>query len=167
MKYLVAILLMALAMTTLATCPSAKLSDTELKQVENLNASTIREVWDLMAGDPKASTRVLINTLKVSEETTSVTVDNNIWRLRAIHALTGIRFKGVTKAELDKEQRHFLQLADGKINFYGTWMSRDMTWVAPRDAQQDIINQWQAWLSSSAKTHSYLCTSSLIDYYFF
>lgn len=56
---------------------------------------------------------------------------------------TGVRFRGETKEKLDSQSSNSLNYnADSGsdfVNIYGTWMSRDKTWIAPKDTQQEII----------------------------
>lgn len=90
-----------------------------------------------------------------------------VWHLRALRSLTGLNFRGSTKALLDEDEEHWLRVApDGSVEFFGTWMSRDRVWVAPEDAQTEIIRQWKQWFATKGKSHPYVSDRNVDNWYF-
>jgi hypothetical protein len=90
-----------------------------------------------------------------------------VWYLRALRSLTGLNFRGATKELLDEEEEHWLRVgADGSVEFFGTWMSRDRVWVAPEDAQNEIIRQWRQWFASQGNSHRYESNRRVESWYF-
>jgi hypothetical protein len=53
------------------------------------------------------------------------------------------------------------------VRFFGTWMSRDLTWVAPQDAQIRIIDKWRRWLSEHGSTFKYVKRDDAVDDWYF
>ena len=45
-------------------------------------------------------------------------------------------------------------------------MSRDSTWVAPKDAQVAIIKQWKDWFSQHGHSYKYVNDKNFDDWYF-
>src|SRR2546425_954674 len=65
-----------------------------------------------------------------------------VWYLRALRSLTGLNFRGTTNELLTEDEEHWLRPGrDRSVEFFGTWMSRDHVWVAPEDAQTEIIDR--------------------------
>jgi hypothetical protein len=56
--------------------------------------------------------------------------------------------------------------ADGSVEFFGTWMSRDRVWVAPEDAQNEIIRQWKQWFARHGNSHRYESNRRVESWYF-
>ncbi|SRR5579885_3338643 len=77
--------------------------------------------------------------------------------LRALRYLTGQTFSAKTKSHLSEDERQFLDFdkemhddnPSHKIHFFSVWMSRNADFVAPLDAQQEIIKQWRSWLEKN------------------
>lgn len=166
MKFSLLCLLFFSSFVAHGICPNESIDDDNLALVKNLNHNTISSVWDVMFHSPQQSAEVLVESLDVVEPIASIDVDINVWRLRALYALSGVRFRGRTSEDLDSKQRAFLLHDDGSVNYFGTWMSRDKTWIAPQDAQKEIITKWQVWVKSEAKAHRFICTDVITDYYF-
>ena len=78
-----------------------------------------------------------------------------VWNIRALRSLTGLDFTPLRKQE---EEAHFLghDANTDTVHFFGTWMSRDRVWVAPRDAQTAIIRKWREWLTQHGKDFEYV-----------
>lgn len=87
--------------------------------------------------------------------------------VRALRSLTGLDFMATTTAELSSDEAHFLDLnAQHQIRLFGIWMSRDSTWVAPKDAQIAIIKQWKDWFSQHGHSHKYVKDTNFDNWYF-
>lgn len=39
--------------------------------------------------------------------------------------------------------------------FFGVWMSRDVIYVAPKDALEGIIERWRTWLQAGGARYPY------------
>lgn len=89
-----------------------------------------------------------------------------VWCLRALRYLTkGVDFRAKTayhfrSGPVETRRKWFVggdgYLKDGTVSFFGTWMSRDSTYIAPRDAQIKIIRRWKAWYRRHGKTFHYV-----------
>src|SRR4029077_5342611 len=90
-----------------------------------------------------------------------------VWIVRALRSLTGLDFKAKTRAALSSDESHFLDLdTHHRVRFFGTWMSRDSTWVAPEDAQLSIIKQWREWFAQHGHNYKYPNNKDFDDWYF-
>jgi hypothetical protein len=95
-----------------------------------------------------------------------------LWFLRALRYLTGGKnFCGTTAhfGELNADQSQFLTIRCGpapEVSFFGTWMSRDIVFFAPIDAQEQIIRQWINWYRKEGISYPYTPAKSIDDWYF-
>ena len=70
--------------------------------------------------------------------------------------------------ELDQDQRQFLTVRCGpgsEVSFFGVWMSRDLIYVAPKDAQEALIQEWIKWYKTEGIYHEYSPARD-VDWYF-
>jgi hypothetical protein len=89
-----------------------------------------------------------------------------IWCLHALRYFTGgLEFRAPThhhfgKSELEENRKWFVGgerfQKDGTVRFFGVWMSRDSLYIAPRDAQQVIIEEWRTWYRTEGRTFAYV-----------
>jgi hypothetical protein len=90
-----------------------------------------------------------------------------VWCIRALRSLTALDFRGVTRMKLNDDERQFLVLGkDKRVRFFGTWMSRDLVWVAPEDAQRQIISRWKDWFKKNGAGYSYKNDEHVDNWYF-
>jgi hypothetical protein len=105
-----------------------------------------------------------------------------IWALCAVRYLTdGHDFRAPTAenpAKWDELRRGWLlrdeagvpmknwKPADG-VRFFGTWMSRDSVFIAPRDAQERIIAKWRVWYRSTGSRRFRFKTCDSVDRWYF
>ena len=91
-----------------------------------------------------------------------------VWSIRALRSLTGLDFRGTTKADLAEDESHFLDHdpKTDEVRFFGTWMSRDRCWVAPVDAQTIIIEKWRKWLREHGESFTYVANRNFDNWYF-
>ncbi|OGV51623.1 MAG: hypothetical protein A2017_08485 [Lentisphaerae bacterium GWF2_44_16] len=79
--------------------------------------------------------------------------------IRSLRHLTGKNFFAPTKRKItDERRRGHLYLDDETervIPFFMTHMSTCMVFIAPKDAQQSIINQWKEWYKKEGQTYDY------------
>lgn len=88
-----------------------------------------------------------------------------VWCLRALRSLTGgLEFRGKTThrfgdSEIEENQEWFTGgerfKKDRSVKFFGVWMSRDSLYIAPRDAQEQIIRRWTLWYETEGVSFSY------------
>ena len=89
-----------------------------------------------------------------------------IWCLRALRYITGgLEFRartahGFGSGEIEENREWFVGgeqfRIDRTVRFFGVWMSRDSTYIAPRDAQIEIIQKWKTWYEQHGKTFAYV-----------
>lgn len=89
-----------------------------------------------------------------------------IWCLHALRYITGgLEFRARTahefsSGEIEEHRKWFVGgeqfRKDGTVRFFGVWMSRDSTYIAPPDAQIEIIQKWKAWYEQHGKTFAYV-----------
>jgi len=91
-----------------------------------------------------------------------------VWNIRALRSLTGLNFRGATRADLTEDEAHFLDRnpKTAEVQFFGTWMSRDRCWVAPLDAQSAIIRKWRQWFAKNGQTFTYVNDRDFDKWYF-
>jgi len=94
-----------------------------------------------------------------------------IWSIRALRYLTGgLDFTGRTEykfKESEKQRKYFLtQKGVEQLPFFSVWMSRDAIYIAPPDAQTEIIDKWLRWYSENGETFHYEPSQSIDQWYF-
>jgi hypothetical protein len=95
-----------------------------------------------------------------------------IWCIRALRYITnGMDFTSktdYTPEEYEREYRwQFLTAKHGhEVPFFSVWMSRDIVYLAPEDAQVEIIRKWQYWYSAKGTIYHYKPSESIDDWYF-
>jgi hypothetical protein len=145
-------------------------------RVRALGPSTSSEDFKLFEADPVEAVEHLVMQLKPISGR-SIPRDKQefhaeemrvIWTIRALRYLTDMDFDGTTvNRNWDSDRGHFLQRTEGNaVKFFGVWMSRDYTFVAPRDAQLQIIAKWKDWAELHARTHVYPKKHNFDDWYF-
>ena len=133
----------------------------------NLSGENWREAFNYFHKYPKISASILIDHLKKCKRGKYRDVPQVVWHLRAIHSLVGIRFKFKSEHELNEQETTFLvSKENGKINFYGNWMSRDLTWTAPEDVQEKVIKSWQDWKNKELDKHIFKPNLDIDNWYF-
>lgn len=126
------------ALETLLSCPleSAKIAVSELHPVQ------VRSIGPNQASGSEAyqdAARVVW----------CIQLLRNISGGRNLRARSNYRF-GPSRDE--RTRRHFLDLDNtGRFAFSGFWMSRAITYLAPVDAQKEIIAGWKEWLQEIEK----------------
>ena len=79
--------------------------------------------------------------------------------IRGLRHLTGKNFFAPTKEKItDERRRGHLYLDDETetvMPFFMTHMSTYMVFIAPKDAQQSIINQWKEWYKKEGQNYDY------------
>jgi hypothetical protein len=109
---------------------------------------------------------------ETSSEPANLSALHVVWCIRALRYLTGgVEFRGSTAHVFgpDEDKReYFLNLKgkDGELPFFHTWMSTGTVFLAPPDAQRQIIDKWRSWYSEHGAAHKYVPLSRLDDWYF-
>lgn len=86
-----------------------------------------------------------------------------LWSIRALRYITGgLDFCGKTNhhfgaSELEKNRKYWLYLKSKScVPFFAMWPSRGSEYIAPLDAQEEIISQWREWIARKGKTFRYV-----------
>lgn len=130
--------------------------------------------FEVFYENPVRSTELLIGSLKPVARGEYLTGQHpqSVWIIRALRSLTGLDFRAVTTADLSSDEAHFLGTEGQKwedrqkVEFFGTWMSRDTVWVAPRDAQIAIIREWRDWFAAHGHDYKYVNDRNVDHWYF-
>jgi len=145
-------------------------SDAEIRDaIGRLSSDSLARSLEVFYKNPQEATKLLIAELRPIKRGRypGGTHPQAVWIVRALRSLTGLDFKATTHARLNDDEAHFLRAsAEGEVEFFGTWMSRDADWVAPKDAQVGIIKKWQEWYARSGHTYRYVNDRNLDDWYF-
>lgn len=142
--------------------------------VRTLGRDGTEEARHVLYANPRTAVRHLVEALTLVEPGPhGGDPPATIWRLRMLHSITGVRFRGKTTTAVTEDQDYWLK---GKwdlgrhherhdaLLFYATWMSRNITFVAPHDSQRDIIDQWRTWAQLTSET--YPCNRDYDLWYF-
>jgi hypothetical protein len=172
---LLSVLWLATALTPVPECRD--------KQLQHFVAriEDVRDVQELavLRKKPSEAAACLIHQLRVVDVTVLRPDERSrrpedfrtIWSIRALRYLTGGKDFCAPTAhfdELDKDRQQFLTIRCGPgpdVSFFGVWMSRDVIYVAPEDAQEKIIQQWLNWYETEGIRYSYPPTRD-VDWYF-
>ncbi len=127
----------------------------------------------LLAEKPYQSGCLLIKELRNIPETAIYSNDEEkhkssmhiIWCIRALRYLTGLDFKGTTKHIFTKQERdrkYWLTLKnEQELPFFADWMSRENIYIAPKDAQEEIIKKWKSWFLENGEKFNYKTDTDL------
>ena len=139
--------------------------------LETGNLGEFKKKMKILYKDPKLSVKFLITELhtindvwydgssidahKDNPDTYHVT-----WCIRGLRHLTGKNFFAPTKEKItDERRRGHLYLDDETekvMPFFMTRMSSGgIMYIAPKDAQESIINQWKEWYKKEGQTYDY------------
>lgn len=150
----------------------------------------ITDRLSVLSSDPVVAACQLIGSLHVVDDTHIAGHEQGrhtktmrvIWALRALRYLTDCQdFRAPTiedPAKWGELRRDWLlrddsgapvknwKPADG-VRFFRTWMSRDSVFIAPRDAQKQIIAQWLRWYKDSGSNGFRFQTCDSVDLWYF
>lgn len=168
-------LVFLLAFSSLFVAPRArraKAGDAEIRAaIADLGSRSLSRSFEVFYSNPQESTRILIGELKATKRGHYLTGQHPhaVWIVRALRSLTGLDFQARTEEDLSADESHFLALnakRKGELEFFGTWMSRDSVWVAPKDAQLEIIREWKEWYARYGRSYKYVNDHNVDDWYF-
>lgn len=138
--------------------------------VARLGSNGNDDVADIkqLAIDPRDSTGLLIDALHTipdsegSAKADSPSMEHVLELIRALRYITGgTDFCSQTQhvfgsSEEEKNRKYWLTFRHKTcLSFFGYWMSRGRTYVAPVDAQRNIIAQWKNWYAKYGETFPY------------
>jgi hypothetical protein len=166
--------LLALCVSAFPCWGQSSVSDADIRAAIGKLASTSDSEspnthFQVLYKNPERSTELLIAALKPAPRGKYLSGHHPqaVWIVRALRSLTGLDFRATTAAELSRDEAHFLDLnAQQQVLFFGTWMSRDSVWVAPKDAQIVIIKQWRDWFLQHGHNHKYVNDTNFDHWYF-
>ncbi len=146
------------------------------QRVARLGAHGNDDIADvkLLAANPRASTELLIaglNPIPDSDEFAKAdkpSMEHVLWMIRGLRYVTGgLDFCAQSKhifgkSEEEKNRKYWLTFHHKDcLTFFGYWMSRDRIYIAPTDAQKNIISQWQDWYAKYGANSEYKPLQSL------
>lgn len=158
----------ALAQTARSNQSSEAVLRQEVKQLGLPGNDVFADVREL-ARTPAAAARILILQLQVlphPQDTIvgqgSPQVEHALWSIRALRYITGgLDFCAPTKwkpgRSYEERTRHYWLHFNSKscVTVFGVWPSRDLTYIAPVDAQRKIIAAWQQWYAREDESYHY------------
>jgi len=133
------------------------------------SAERLNDDLDKLELNPHKAVELLVGQLRVIPRRTYFEKNKTresrhvIGCLRALRYLTGLTFSAKTNTVLSSDEKQFLDFkkemrdanADHKLHFFSVWMSRNAEFVAPKDAQAQIIEHWKTWLRLHGATFNY------------
>lgn len=172
-----------LTLSICAVCISAETASqaTRIEDlVEHLGPSTTVQQVKLLRKEPRRAVDLLMsNLVPISEERIASGSEEShshamrvIWSIRALRYLTRQEFRARTShafgnSDYEQTRKDLLTLHGKKtVSFFAEWMSRGSIYVAPKDAQQEIIRQWRAWHVTHGKKWQLGPEPDLNDWYF-
>jgi hypothetical protein len=173
-KARILVLLLSSIFVLVSACPAKEpVSDAAIQAaINNLRSRSPyspESSLKVFYGTPEEATKLLIASLQPTARGHYLSDHHPqaVWIIRALRSLTGLDFKASTTATLSSDESYFLELdAHGEVEFFGTWMSRDSVWAAPKDAQIAIIKKWQEWFAAHGHTHTYVNDTNYDHWYF-
>ena len=160
-----------IALALLALCACAQPAETtSAERIARLGASGNDNVADVkrLEENPRVNAGLLIaalHTIPDSEKfarADNPSMEHALWLIRALRYLTGGKdFRASSRHVFgrsyeEKNRKYFLSLAHkDDLAFFAYWMSRNRWYIAPVDAQKDIIAQWQRWYATSGAQFEY------------
>ena len=138
--------------------------------VSRLGSKGNQDFQDLqaLAANPALSVKVMVADLRTvpssekSARADAPSLEHVLWLIRGLRYLTGgIDFCSKnahvfgTSDEENNRQYWLTFKHGGCVSFFGYWPSHDRIYIAPVDAQADIISQWQHWYSMHGENFDY------------
>lgn len=118
------------------------------------------QIVKALARKPELSAKLLIQELHPVEDKRILASENRpatehvLWCIRALRFLTGGKdFCGNTnhkfgKSQAERDRKYWLYFRHKScLSFFAMWPSRGSEYIAPKDAQEQIINKWRRWFA--------------------
>ena len=157
----------ALALLLLAVRAHAATPEERIARLGAPGNDNIADV-KLMAENPSANAGLLVAALHTIPDTEQFaraddpTMEHALWMVRALRYLTGGKdFRARTHHKFgsteEEQNRKYWLTFEGRpdVAFFAYWMSRNRWYIAPLDAQNEIIAQWRRWYADSGKQFDY------------
>lgn|GEM_PF-2932708 len=162
---------LTLAYTVSIYAPALADADGKLRQaVQQLGLSADASAgFDLLAQEPREAVSMLVSELHsiprghYTEGKKTPAEKHIVGCLRALHYLTGVTYSAPSRAKLTADEKQFLDFdkqmhdsnPDHKLHFFGVWMSRNADYLAPVDAQKEIIKAWRRFQATQGASFTY------------
>ena len=187
--FLIAVTLLSATASQAPECEPSDRVNHAIAALGRPNAAPAEQL-SILAGEPAAAVCHLIRSLHVVRDTHVVGYEQEkhadtmgvIWALRALRYLAGCReFRAPTAqnpAKWEELRREWL-LRDAtgaplrawkrtdRVPFFATWMSRDSVFIAPPDAQAEIISEWRRWYRDTGSRGFHFQTCDSVDEWYF
>jgi len=121
-----------------------------------------------LAETPQLSVRVLtdelhpVKNVRILASEKDLGAEHILWCIRALRYLTGGKdFCGKTahtfgNSELERDRKYWLYFRHKTcISFFAMWPSRGSEYIAPEDAQNEIIKKWKDWFEKDGLSFDY------------
>lgn len=121
-----------------------------------------------LASMPARAAGILVKELHTVPETKLLAgeirpgTEHVLWCLRALRFLTGGKdFCAASqhsfgRTESERNRKYWLEFKNGAcLSFFAVWPSRGSQYIAPRDAQKAIIEQWRRWYEAEGRGFDY------------
>ena len=143
---------------------------TPVELVSRLGATGNDDLADIkqLARNPRGSVSLLIDALHTIPDSErfakedSPSMEHVLEIIRALRYITGgTDFCAQTQhvfgsSEEEKNRKYWLSIRHKTcLSFFGYWMSRGRTYIAPVDTQKNIIAQWKNWYAKHGATFPY------------
>jgi hypothetical protein len=167
------LVILILTMVILAGLPSRPLLAQESTSVSGEirqlgRGNDDRQIVGTLAKAPRLAVQLLIDELRPVNETRILASEKRpeaehvLWSIRALRYLTGGKdFCGQTRHEFDKSEfernrKYWLYSRHRTcVSFFAMWPSRGTEYVAPQDAQNEIILKWRDWFKDQGASFDY------------
>jgi hypothetical protein len=148
------------------SCQEIPVLSTELKRLGHGgdDLGIIKE----LARTPQASVPLLIDGLHPIHEARILNGQENpdaehvLWSIRALRNLTGGKdFCGKTShqfggSEQERNRKYWIYFRHKTcVSFFAMWPSRGSVYIAPEDAQKEIIQKWKDWIKKDGSRLAY------------
>lgn len=108
--------------------------------------------WPLFRAHPQRTVDLVLATLQPVRRDLWLGAPNAVWRVRVLQRLTGLEFRGATRAKLTPEETRALAPDSlHQVRFAGEDRAQGMTWTAPVDAQRAILARWRMWWANGVR----------------
>jgi hypothetical protein len=162
--------LLSVVLLSIAVCPAfAQESASIAEEIRQLGTGgDDAKIVAKLAETPQLSTKLLIEELHPVKEARILAsekkpdVEHVLWCIRALRFLTGGKdFCGKTahqfgKSELERNRKYWVNFKYKKCaSFFAMWPSRGSEYIAPEDAQKEIIDKWKGWFAKDGSSFDY------------
>lgn len=161
-------LLALIASATPAPSQQAPTLSDKVKHLGTTYNDNGQEIVADLAKTPRASVQLLIEELhpvkgvRILASEYKPGAEHVLWCIRALRYLTdGKDFCGKTdhrfgSSEIEQNRRYWLYFRHHScVSFFAMWPSRGSEYIAPVDAQKEIIAKWKRWFAAQGASFEY------------